>query len=116
MQPQYLSVDAGDAVEFHCVANGHPLPRIEWTRADGRPLPFGSVVDDGVLRLQRVNVEGQGEYQCAAFNALGSVRASALLEIRTGFSSQTTVTCIEPISVLQLLAETSWFGEFDREI
>jgi Immunoglobulin domain len=84
VQPQYLTADDGDVVELHCFATGQPRPRVEWTRADGRPLPDDSVIDDNVLRFPSVASAHQGEYICSAFNLLGADRASARLEIRTG--------------------------------
>jgi len=88
IQPPLVSVDTGNSIEFHCIATGNPRPSIEWTRSDGQPLPIDSVVEDGVLRIQVVTVEHQGEYQCTALNSLGSSQASATLEVGSGISSQ----------------------------
>ena len=84
IQPPLISVDPGNSIEFHCITTGNPRPRTEWTRADGQPLPIDSVVEDGVLRIQVVTAEHQGQYQCTALNSLGSAEASAMLEVGSG--------------------------------
>lgn len=42
IEPRYLQVNAGDSVEFACIASGLPLPTLDWTRDGGELSPQAS--------------------------------------------------------------------------
>ncbi|OPJ84914.1 peroxidasin [Patagioenas fasciata monilis] len=71
--PTDQTVTEGQSVDFPCSAEGHPPPVITWTRAGG-PLPSDrrhSVLSTGVLRVTRVALHDQGQYECHAISAIG---------------------------------------------
>jgi hypothetical protein len=39
-------INLGEGVDMMCKAQGYPKPKISWIRADGKPLPDGSVVHE----------------------------------------------------------------------
>ena len=84
--PTYLTVDEGQLAEFHCVLlAGYPTPRLDWSGGPRGVLPIDAVIDGPVLRFQAVSSrEHKGEYFCTASNAVGSARAAAFLDVRTG--------------------------------
>ncbi|XP_063003275.1 peroxidasin homolog [Elgaria multicarinata webbii] len=71
--PTDQTVTEGQSVDFPCSAEGHPLPVIAWTRAGG-PLPSDrkhSILSTGTLRVVRVALHDQGQYECHAISAIG---------------------------------------------
>ncbi|KAJ6665741.1 hypothetical protein lerEdw1_002111 [Lerista edwardsae] len=71
--PTDQTVTEGQSVDFPCSAEGHPLPVITWTRAGG-PLPSDrrhSILSTGTLRVVRVALHDQGQYECHAISAIG---------------------------------------------
>uniref|UniRef100_A0A674HZE2 Ig-like domain-containing protein n=1 Tax=Terrapene triunguis TaxID=2587831 RepID=A0A674HZE2_9SAUR len=67
------TVTEGQSVDFSCTAEGHPPPVITWTRAGG-PLPNDrrhSILSTGTLRVMRVALHDQGQYECHAISAIG---------------------------------------------
>ncbi|XP_023663422.2 peroxidasin isoform X1 [Paramormyrops kingsleyae] len=82
--PQDQSVLEGHTVDFHCEASGHPQPVIAWTRG-GSPLPSDrrhAVLSTGVLRIARVALHDQGEYECQAISVVGSIRHAVQLTVQ----------------------------------
>uniref|UniRef100_A0A8C1CWW3 Peroxidasin n=1 Tax=Cyprinus carpio carpio TaxID=630221 RepID=A0A8C1CWW3_CYPCA len=66
--PQDQSVLEGHTVDFPCEASGYPQPVIAWTRG-GSPLPNDRrhvVLSSGSLRISRVALHDQGQYECQA--------------------------------------------------
>uniref|UniRef100_A0A9J8BV80 Peroxidasin n=1 Tax=Cyprinus carpio carpio TaxID=630221 RepID=A0A9J8BV80_CYPCA len=66
--PQDQSVLEGLTVDFPCEASGYPQPVIAWTRG-GSPLPNDRrhvVLSSGSLRISRVALHDQGQYECQA--------------------------------------------------
>ncbi|XP_030318926.1 peroxidasin homolog [Calypte anna] len=73
LTPTDQTVTEGQSVDFPCSAEGHPPPVIAWTRAGG-PLPSDrrhSVLSTGTLRVMRVALHDQGQYECHAISAIG---------------------------------------------
>ncbi|XP_050958877.1 peroxidasin homolog [Labeo rohita] len=81
--PQDQSVLEGLTVDFPCEASGYPQPVIAWTRG-GSPLPNDRrhvVLSSGSLRISRVALHDQGQYECQAVSPVGTVRAAVHLNI-----------------------------------
>uniref|UniRef100_A0A672R5U5 Peroxidasin n=1 Tax=Sinocyclocheilus grahami TaxID=75366 RepID=A0A672R5U5_SINGR len=81
--PQDQSVLEGHTVEFPCEASGYPQPVIAWTRG-GSSLPNDRrhvVLSSGSLRISRVALHDQGQYECQAVSPVGTVRAAVHLNI-----------------------------------
>ncbi|XP_030054785.1 peroxidasin homolog isoform X2 [Microcaecilia unicolor] len=82
--PQDRNVIEGSTVDFHCEAQGYPQPVIAWTKGgsqlsvDRRHL----VLSTGTLRISRVALHDQGQYECQAVNIVGSQRISVLLTVQ----------------------------------
>lgn len=74
----------GHTVDFPCAASGYPVPVIAWTRG-GSPLPLDrrhAVLSSGTLRITRVAAHDEGQYECQAVSAVGTVRAAVQLNIQ----------------------------------
>ena len=80
--PTEQSVDTDSSLTVACVAYGHPLPTISWSR-DGIPItsgtrgynitvppPLNTVTAVSVLRLCGAETFHSGEYACTATNSL----------------------------------------------
>ncbi|XP_024116962.1 peroxidasin isoform X3 [Oryzias melastigma] len=81
--PQDQTVLESHTVEFPCEANGYPQPVIAWTRG-GSPLPLDRrhvILSSGTLRITRVVAHDEGQYECQAVSAVGTVRTSVQLRI-----------------------------------
>lgn len=81
--PQDQSVLEGLTVDFPCEASGYPQPVIAWTRG-GSPLPNDRrhvVLSSGSLRISRVALHDQGQYECQAVSPVGTARAAVHLNI-----------------------------------
>ncbi|XP_046530474.1 hemicentin-2 isoform X1 [Equus quagga] len=84
VEPQNVTVRAGDDVALRCQATGEPAPTVEWLRA-GQPLQASrrlQTLPDGSLWLERVEPGDAGAYECVAHNLLGSAAARAFLGVR----------------------------------
>ncbi|XP_025057452.1 peroxidasin homolog isoform X2 [Alligator sinensis] len=71
--PTDQTATEGQSVDFPCSAEGRPPPVIAWTRAGG-PLPSDrrhSILSTGTLRVVRVALHDQGQYECHAISAIG---------------------------------------------
>uniref|UniRef100_A0A5F8HES5 Immunoglobulin superfamily member 9 n=1 Tax=Monodelphis domestica TaxID=13616 RepID=A0A5F8HES5_MONDO len=72
--PTELEVREWDPVTLHCAASGSPQPHVAWKR-DGRDLGQGQgqvQVQNGTLRIGRVEQSSAGIYTCHASNTEGS--------------------------------------------
>ncbi|KTF83156.1 hypothetical protein cypCar_00015865, partial [Cyprinus carpio] len=106
--PQDQSVLEGHTVDFPCEASGYPQPVIAWTRG-GSPLPNDRrhvVLSSGSLRISRVALHDQGQYECQAVSPVGTVRAAVHLNIlqtvRPVFTSAPRDTTVESGSDVQI--------------
>ncbi|XP_019403812.1 PREDICTED: peroxidasin homolog isoform X1 [Crocodylus porosus] len=71
--PTDQTATEGQSVDFPCSAEGRPPSVIAWTRAGG-PLPSDrrhSILSTGTLRVVRVALHDQGQYECHAISAIG---------------------------------------------
>uniref|UniRef100_A0A9J7ZCB5 Peroxidasin n=1 Tax=Cyprinus carpio carpio TaxID=630221 RepID=A0A9J7ZCB5_CYPCA len=102
--PQDQSVLEGHTVDFPCEASGYPQPVIAWTRG-GSPLPNDRrhvVLSSGSLRISRVALHDQGQYECQAVSPVGTVRAAVHLNILPVFTSAPRDTTVESGSDVQI--------------
>ncbi|XP_053565707.1 peroxidasin homolog isoform X2 [Bombina bombina] len=82
--PQDRNVFEGHTVDFHCEAQGYPQPVIAWTKG-GNQLSVDrrhQVLSSGTLRITRVALHDQGQYECQAVNIVGSKSTSAHLTVQ----------------------------------
>uniref|UniRef100_A0A9J8DFM0 Peroxidasin n=1 Tax=Cyprinus carpio carpio TaxID=630221 RepID=A0A9J8DFM0_CYPCA len=92
--PQDQSVLEGHTVDFPCEASGYPQPVIAWTRG-GSPLPNDRrhvVLSSGSLRISRVALHDQGQYECQAVSPV----------VRPVFTSAPRDTTVESGSDVQI--------------
>ncbi|XP_057651716.1 basement membrane-specific heparan sulfate proteoglycan core protein-like isoform X28 [Diorhabda carinulata] len=70
---QEFTVALGGRAELECRignAEGSSLD-IRWSRTDGNPLPSRSIQRNGVLYIDNVEQEAQGEYRCSGYDSSG---------------------------------------------
>ena len=64
---------------LHCSATGTPTPTYGWT-LDGQDIDMSpseySLLSNGTLRIQRVQLKDAGDYTCTASNLLGSPKSA----------------------------------------
>ncbi|XP_055865507.1 roundabout homolog 1-like isoform X5 [Biomphalaria glabrata] len=82
--PDDIQANVEDTVELKCRASGDPTPNIQWKKEEGR-IPFGRArqLDDGTLRIEKVQVSDEGVYVCVAENSAGTVEAVGRLSVQT---------------------------------
>ena len=78
-----MTVNEGQTAFLKCTADGHPPPRVTWSKVNSK-LPVGRhvVESSGALIVKNVKSEDDGVYRCRAENLLGSVNASAKLIVQ----------------------------------
>ncbi|XP_067878217.1 peroxidasin homolog isoform X1 [Heterodontus francisci] len=82
--PQDQTVIEGQAVDFHCEAEGNPAPTIVWTKG-GSPLPGDRrhiILSTGTLRISRVGLHDEGQFECQADNIVGALRVAVQLTVQ----------------------------------
>ena len=81
-----ITVNEGQRAFLKCKADGHPHPRVTWSKVNSS-LPIGRhvVESSGSLILKNVKSEDDGVYSYRAENLLGSVNASAKLTAQCEF-------------------------------
>ena len=81
-----LTVNEGQTAFLKCKADGHPPPRVTWSKFNSS-LPGGRhvVESSGALVVKNVKSEDDGVYSCRAENLSGSVSASAKLTVQCEF-------------------------------
>ena len=81
-----MTVNEGQTAFLKCIADGHPPPRVTWSKINSS-LPDGRhvVESSGVLIIKNVTSEDDGVYSCRAENLLGSVISSARLTVQCKF-------------------------------
>jgi hypothetical protein len=76
--PKSRNVLVGDTVEFTCNVQSHDRdPLIRWSRAGGADMPAYHSVNGNVLRLQNLQIEDSGRYQCSAQSSDGNINFDA---------------------------------------
>ncbi|XP_049631522.1 basement membrane-specific heparan sulfate proteoglycan core protein [Suncus etruscus] len=79
--PQQETRSIGASVEFHCAVPSDPGTQLRWIKEEGQ-LPPGHSVQDGVLRIQNLDLSCQGTYICQASGPWGQAQASAQLIVQ----------------------------------
>ncbi|XP_055978752.1 basement membrane-specific heparan sulfate proteoglycan core protein [Sorex fumeus] len=79
--PQQETRSIGASVEFHCAVPSDPGAQIYWIKEGGQ-LPPGHSMQDGVLRIQNLDLSCQGTYICQAYGPWGQAQASAQLIVQ----------------------------------
>ncbi|ELW72461.1 Peroxidasin-like protein [Tupaia chinensis] len=78
IRPQDTEVLVGTSTTLECVATGHPLPHVTWTRGNGQALDGSRhVATPGGLHLPNVALQDHGLFTCHANNSHGSAQAAA---------------------------------------
>ncbi|XP_041372950.1 roundabout homolog 2-like isoform X3 [Gigantopelta aegis] len=82
--PDDIQANEGDTIELKCRATGDPKPTVQWKKQDGR-IPYGRArkLDDGTLRIEKVEAGDDGQYICVAENSAGTVEAVGKLSVQT---------------------------------
>ncbi|XP_054706600.1 cell adhesion molecule DSCAML1-like [Uloborus diversus] len=81
--PKIQSVDVGKSAIFNCSSSGHPVMKVDWIK-DGLPLRPGSRVDfpaRDILRINSIQREDKGMFQCFVSNDFDSVQGAAQLTL-----------------------------------
>lgn len=78
------TITVSGSVLFQCrTVAGIPTPAVTWSRVDGRPLHRNvETLGGGVLRINQVTGDEQGQYICKAQNEVGSTETVANLVIQ----------------------------------
>ena len=72
----------GDNLTIRCVASGHPLPLVTWSKAEG-DLPIArTIVRDAELLILNVTLDDTGLFVCSATNSLGSNSSTFALKVK----------------------------------
>ncbi|CAJ0968165.1 unnamed protein product [Ranitomeya imitator] len=93
--PQDRNLFEGHNVDFHCEAQGNPQPVIAWTKG-GNQLSVDrrhQVLPSGTLRILRVALHDQGQYECQAINIVGSKSTSAHLIVQARGLTPDNLSC-----------------------
>ncbi|CAN7987967.1 unnamed protein product, partial [Ixodes pacificus] len=89
IEPHFLEVNVGHPVEFRCLADGFPEPKVSWTGGRGGILNPESTFIDGVFRIPTARKTDEAEYFCTASNAMGTdtIRTVLFYIVRSNDSS-----------------------------
>ncbi|XP_061698583.1 matrix-remodeling-associated protein 5-like [Syngnathoides biaculeatus] len=86
---EHLLLAPGGPLYAHCTARGAPSPAMRWRIPDGalvRPSQFlhGNlfVLPNGTLHIRKVGRKDAGNYECTAFNAVGTDKRIVRVEIK----------------------------------
>lgn len=71
----------GESVEMDCVVVGELETRLSWRKHQGE-LPPNSVVENNKLRINNLEVENYGYYECLGENVLGNFSDFVYLDIK----------------------------------
>lgn len=95
--PEDLELHLGDTAVFQCRVAGDPQPSVKWMR-DANEVPSDGeryyVRDDGSLVINDVTEADAGDYECVAFNDMGSTK------------SRTARTLVVDVPILPRFLET----------
>ncbi|XP_022787964.1 hemicentin-1-like [Stylophora pistillata] len=64
--PEKVELYHGQSVTLNCSADGHPVPRITWTRCKGDIPADRSEVGGGQLKINSLTAKDSGTYICSA--------------------------------------------------
>ncbi|XP_072260965.1 leucine-rich repeat and immunoglobulin-like domain-containing nogo receptor-interacting protein 3 isoform X2 [Pyxicephalus adspersus] len=84
---QHIIAHEGQAVSFHCKADGEPVPLIVWVSPQRRMITSRSVgrstvLPEGTLEIRYAQVQDSGTYICIATNAGGNDTYFATLTVK----------------------------------
>ena len=84
--PIGVTVNEGQIAVLKCTADGHPPPKVTWSRMNSS-LPAGRHVmgHSSALIIKNVKPEDSGVYSCSAKNLLGSANASVSVQVQCEF-------------------------------
>ena len=68
----------GESLSLECLADGHPDPRVWWTKDEGDR----SIQPSAFLRIDKVTSKDSGTYQCHAENSVNSYGPSVTMTVR----------------------------------
>lgn len=89
--PELLKVKENEPVQLDCLVNGHPTPRITWTKSltknskdSSEPSQQLKSLPNGTLQLDSVQKADEGEYVCTVDNKIGEKLVSRTqIEVQT---------------------------------
>lgn len=72
-----MSPSSGETIELICVINGDPAPQITWIRNTDQIIATSRmrVLPNGSLRIEQVQSEDNGIYECVGRNEVGETRS-----------------------------------------
>ncbi|XP_077334979.1 neural cell adhesion molecule L1 isoform X4 [Lithobates pipiens] len=81
---RYLALK-GMPLQLECIAQGLPTPDIEWLPLTGNMDPSHRRFDEykKILRIENVNEDDDGEYECIAKNSEGEVRHKYIVTVES---------------------------------
>ncbi|GIY43566.1 inactive tyrosine-protein kinase 7 [Caerostris darwini] len=85
VQPSDTVANEGDPVTLHCLAEGDPLPIIQWDKnneLNGFNHKRFKVLENGSLYASEINTDDEGKYGCTAGNSGGLRRHEVTLIVR----------------------------------
>ncbi|EDW00229.1 GH12750 [Drosophila grimshawi] len=68
---------------LYCVAQGIPVPTVQWRRIDGKPLTPRHMINEenaGYVIIHDIEINDAGDYECVAENSVG--RSTGIATIR----------------------------------
>ncbi|XP_053318402.1 leucine-rich repeat and immunoglobulin-like domain-containing nogo receptor-interacting protein 3 [Spea bombifrons] len=98
---QHITTHEGQAVSFHCKADGDPAPIIVWVSPQRRMITSRSVgrstvLPEGTLEIRYAQVQDSGTYICIATNAGGNDTYFATLTVKSDNSPYSNRTLYLP--------------------
>ncbi|KAK6175562.1 hypothetical protein SNE40_014001 [Patella caerulea] len=81
IEPRYVQVQYGDAVELLCTASGNPQPVVEWFRGNGDPLQSSVSVVNGLFKIASATKNDESEYYCKATNSAGMAQVRTIVYV-----------------------------------
>ncbi|XP_064459482.1 basement membrane-specific heparan sulfate proteoglycan core protein-like isoform X3 [Ornithodoros turicata] len=82
IEPHYQEVKVHHPVEFRCIGEGFPPPKLIWTGGRGGVLNPESTFIGGVFRIPSARKDDEAEYFCTGTNSLGTDRVRTVLFVR----------------------------------
>jgi len=76
-----VSVIGESQFSLHCYGEGQPLPRLQWSKLDGKLSSKAIETADGSLHFPKITSTDSGRYRCTATNDFGSVIAEVHLRV-----------------------------------
>ncbi|PRD36426.1 UNVERIFIED_CONTAM: Ptk7 [Trichonephila clavipes] len=112
VQPSDTVADEGDPVILHCLAEGDPVPIIQWDKnneLNGFNHKTFRVLENGSLFASEINLEDEGKYGCTAGNSGGLRRHEVILIVKakesttkvgsTGFEDEEESTMTKTVAI-----------------